>query len=271
VAQNEDVRKPGTREEILEALAPWRARMRRTAWFPEVSEGDGAEKGSRFGGLPWLPEGTEHPTCQICGEPLRLLLQLDVDSLPEAARGALPKGSLVQAFYCEDEDCESEGGWEPFARSHRVRAVDASNPGRLAEPVGEPHPVKSIASWRAEDDAPHPEEFEALGLRSSYDFQARTLQLCCPELSLESAPVSLDALSVEQIAQPKEGDKLGGWPFWIQSSEYPSCQRCKQPMRVFFQIESEQNVPQMWGDVGMMYLSQCEADPEMMTLHWSCA
>lgn len=52
---------------------------------------------------------------------------------------------------------------------------------------------------------------------------------------------------------------MRGWRYWIQGADYPACKRCQKPMTVFFQIDSEENVPEMWGDAGMMYLRQCEA------------
>ncbi|MBD1809388.1 DUF1963 domain-containing protein [Microcoleus sp. FACHB-SPT15] len=67
------------------------------------------------------------------------------------------------------------------------------------------------------------------------------------------------------------GDKLGGWPEWVQYPEYPDCPTCHQPMKPFvFQIDSEDNLPYMWGDVGVGYLIQCSNHKEQLAFLWQC-
>src|SRR5262245_13980542 len=81
----------------LIAEAPKAARDReRTAYLADTEDGAfGA--GSGFGGHPYLPEGVEHPECPNCGDPLMLLVQLDIASLPDGiARGE----GLIQVLYC---------------------------------------------------------------------------------------------------------------------------------------------------------------------------
>ncbi len=261
-----------TPEKILQQLQPWIAQHRRTAWIPKVAETAGPPNGSRYGGQPWLSKGAEHPGCGHCRRPLRLLLQLDLGSLPEGARGALPSSGLFQAFYCEHQDCESEvGGSVPFSELHSVRVVEASAETQPAAPVEEPFPAKAIVGWEAKDDLPSAAEHEDLGLSYDYDFKAKTVKVRCPAVGLDSPPFPLGELEAEQISQAVEGDKLRGWPYWIQGPEYPQCPRCASRMETIFQIESEKNLPYMWGDAGIVQLSQCKQHPEVLALNWSCA
>jgi hypothetical protein len=37
---------------------------------------------------------------------------------------------------------------------------------------------------------------------------------------------------------PREKDKLGGWPYWMQSVSCPACPECTRPMRPLFQLDS---------------------------------
>ena len=54
---------------------------------------------------------------------------------------------------------------------------------------------------------------------------------------------------------PHSGEKLGGWPMWVQSVEYPSCPECGAEMTLLFQIDSERNLPYMFGDVGCGHIT----------------
>lgn len=257
-------------EVIRKALEPWRNKHRRTAWLPEVKNGPGPAAGSRFGGLPWLPSGESHPACWNCEQPLRLLLQLDLGSLPEEARQRLGKG-LLQAFYCENEDCEQEcDGWSAFSESHRLRIIDATQ-GDMAAPAGKPFPPKEISGWRQAEDFPSAAEHEELGLKRDYDWEANTVRLRCPEFGVDAPPIGIYELEAETIANASMGDKLLGWPHWIQGVEYPDCPQCKTRMEYVFQIDSEHHLPLMWGDAGTAHITRCPNHPEVLALGWACS
>jgi uncharacterized protein YwqG len=70
--------------------------------------------------------------------------------------------------------------------------------------------------------------------------------------------------------EPKSGDKLAGWPLWIQGVEYPSCPICQAEMSLVFQIDSEDNVPYMFGDVGCGHITQCREHKEQLAFAWAC-
>ena len=69
---------------------------------------------------------------------------------------------------------------------------------------------------------------------------------------------------------PRTGDKLLVWPNWIQGIEYPECPTCSEPMKLVFQIDSEDNVPHMFGDVGCGHLCQCPNHPRILGFGWAC-
>src|SRR5262249_30916935 len=157
----------------------------------------------------------------------------------------------MQLFYCTRDDCQGSGGWEPFADDlSRVRVVHPKGPTAIAFPPRAPAlPVKQIIGWTRYDDLPMPSEHAELGLRYTYDFDARMLRLECPELDLDLS-YSMDDCPAEQIATSTPGDKLAGWPMWVQNIEYPQCPQCGRRMTHVFQVDSEDNIPFMFGDVG---------------------
>lgn len=252
--------------EIKKAFDAWRDKYRRTAWVPETQDGPNPDSGSWFGGHPLVTEG-KWPVCKECSEPMMLFAQLDLAELPEEAD--LPtKEGLLQVFYCSSDDggCET---WEPFSGTHELRVV---SPG--SAPVTPPAdvaslPQKSILRWRAVEDLPSSSELEMLGVEVNYDFQNETATVRCEEFGI-SLDLSGD-LDVEEILSNAEaGDKLRGWPFWIQGVEYPSCPTCGEAMELLLQLDSEDNLDYMFGDSGCAHVTQCRRHPDQLALGWAC-
>jgi uncharacterized protein YwqG len=74
----------------------------------------------------------------------------------------------------------------------------------------------------------------------------------------------------ETISAAAAGDKLGGWPHWIQGVEYPSCPRCAARMALVFQLDSNDNLDFMFGDAGVAHVTQCPQHPDVVALAWAC-
>jgi uncharacterized protein YwqG len=258
--------------EIARALQPWLDKHRRPAWKPIVEAGDGPPTASKFCGTPWIGPDAPWPECGFCRNPLPLFLQLDLESLPAELGGRFGTG-LLQLFYCPSNDCSAMGGWEPFAddlsRVRVVRPVGPSQPPtRTADEAAfAPH---RIIGWSELGDLPDPEENEELGLFSEYDFKAATIRLRCPELNFDAVS-SLDDCQVEEIADAAGGDKLGGWPAWVQGAEYPHCPRCRRRMVHLFQVDSEDNIPFMFGDMGCGHITQCPEHKDVVAFGWACS
>jgi hypothetical protein len=75
----------------------------------------------------------------------------------------------------------------------------------------------------------------------------------------------------EKAFNPRPGDKLGGWPRWIQFPERPSCALCGAAMDCLFQVDSEDNVPYMFGDMGCGHITQCPTHRDVVTFGWACS
>ena len=256
-----------TIEEILKTLRPWLAKVNRPAWKPVVEKSEGAATASRFGGAPWIGSDAPWPECSECKKAMPLFIQLDLDELPEELGKPFGSG-LLQLFYCTG-DCEC--GWEPFNTVSHVRIVHPApeEPSVQAATGPAPFPTRSIVGWTRFDDRPDPGEFEELGLNSTYDFDAGTIRLQCPEVDLDLV-TGMGDVQVEEIATCKSGDKLGGWPAWVQGVEYPSCPLCQRRMILVFQVDSEDNIPFMFGDAGCGHITQCPEHKEVVAFGWAC-
>jgi uncharacterized protein DUF1963 len=258
---------------VLRALAPWIERHRRPAWRPVLDDGAAPGAVSQFGGAPWLRRGEPAPLCGACGRPIALFLQLDGRETPADSPWTGPV--VLQLFYCRDCECDAEG-WSPFSKAHVVRAVPAADLVPPAPGSGAPLRRRGILRWEAFEDDPHPEEQGRLGLHVDYDFKARRATVRCPELGVRIAELDMDARDAEgtelaeAIGLAACGDKLGGWPAWVQGAEYPSCPRCSQTMRHVFQVESEQGVAYMFGDAGCGHVTRCAAHPDVLAFGWAC-
>jgi uncharacterized protein YwqG len=228
------------------------AAHRRTAYIPTVENGDGSAGGSKFSGVPCLAAGEPWPACGNCGRPLQLFVQLAADELPAEARERIGAGKLLQFFYCTstDPDCESDAeAFLPHARSTLVRIVSG------APAAGEPRalpagmfPPRRITGWTETDDYPSDEELDGL------------------------AGAALDEDDLDALAEefPRLGEKLLGWPHWVQGMEYPACRVCGTEMRMLFQMDSNGALPYMFGDVGVGHVTQCPIHPDELAFGWAC-
>lgn len=256
-----------TTDEILTSLKPWMQKNTRKTWIPIVSDGDGDPTDSKFGGTPFTNASAPWPECSNCKQALQHFFQLNLDKIPDELKGKYGSG-LLQLFYCIKDDCQGMGGWEPFAEDlSRVRIITpngVADPGQKSE-----FPAKLITGWKTEPDLPDPEDHDDLGLVYNYDLKSETVDLECTEFGLHFEKIDDEELA-EKIGTAVAGDKLSGWPLWIQGPEYPSCPECGEHMQLLFQIDSEINVPWMWGDAGCSHITQCPEHKNVVAFAWAC-
>jgi len=199
---------------------------------------------------------------------MQFFLQLPLASLP--ARFTVRGDGMLQLFYCsvDDGSCET---WRPFSGTHLVRLL-TGRAAAAAQPAGlAPFPVRAIAGWHELIDYPHPGEHEALGLVYEYDFPNKRVSVSCADLGVALRDLDLGSGVAQTIATAEQGDKLGGWPAWIQNVEYPVCLECGRPMDLVFQVDSKDNIPHMFGDVGCGHITQCPIHPHVLAFGWACS
>lgn len=271
-----------TPDGVLAALGPWLEGRRRGAWRPVVVAGEPNGSVSKFCGVPWLSTGESVPTCDECGRSLRLFVQLDLGALPDELGGRFGSG-VLQLFYCtgqddeaapgSDNECFQDEAWAAFSDVASLVRVVASDSLQSPDPssgYSSGWPAAAIVGWDRFDDLPDPEDHASAGLEVDYDFRARTAVLRCAEVGL-AAVVDVDDLPVEAIAEAADGDKLGGWPYWVQGAEYPDCPRCGTTMQLVVQIVSDGHVPFMFGDMGVGHVTQCPVHHDSVAFGWACS
>lgn len=254
-------------DEIRQRFHSWREKHARPAWKPITSDGAPSE-GSHFGGAPVLAPGEKWPACRRCGDPMQFFLQLALSHCPPPFAG--PDDRLLQLFYCSRDDgsCET---WAPFSGAHVVRLL--AGPGDVASPPPgvPPFPARAIRGWSELIDYPDTPEQEELGLVYDYDFTRKRVSASCPELDIALPELDFGLGVAEAISVAEEGDKLGGWPMWIQGVEYPKCPQCQRRMQLVLQVDSEDNLPFMFGDAGCGHITQCPDHPEVLAFGWACS
>lgn len=226
----------------------------RNGWDPVVVRDDGAPTASKLGGTPYLTEEHRWPICPNCDRPMHFFLQLNFSELPLPEQERLGDTGLVQLFYCTSSQplCELDcKAYDPFSKSVVARFVRSIDPEDAIAEIGpaNPFPGRRIMGWQVLEDYPNWEERKyEVGVDLSPDEEAY----------------------VEAIGAPRPGDKLGGWPHWIQGVHYPGCSKCRSPMELVFQIDSNDNLPFMFGDSGAGHLTRCPKHPDILAFAWSC-
>lgn len=243
---------PPEAKKPLGDIPPRFAPFKRPAWVPETVEGDGGTTDSKFAGTPWLAESEEWPRCPNCENPIQLFLQLNLAQLPEAVRAEYGQG-LLQLFYCTNAEAQCDVECEaffPFSRSVVVRLVapEGEPDAAPAPEIEDAFPPRLIVGWRETDDYPNWEESASLGI--------------------ELAESESD--DMRERGYPRAGDKLAGWPNWVQGVEYPDCPTCGETMRLVFQIDADDNLPFEFGDIGCSHVTQCPTHKEQLAFGWAC-
>lgn len=293
-------------DEVTARLQAHIETLKRPAWKPlvepiEDSDEPSLRTTSTFCGPPYLAPGEDWPRCE-CGQPLQLFLQLDLTALPGPLVGK-HGGGLLQVFYHhlplekpDGGECYGEPGWEPFDESSKLV--------RVVHPGGEPQndsfdpdanrnnkdefPPLRIVGWTKVEDSP---SYDETGIDVEYGFRGGRKSVACPAIGLQrdiGPGDKVDGASYESwlfeeqfdesgnlagdapLGRPHDGDKLGGWPAWVQGVEYPKCIECGEPMDMLFQIDSEDNVPYMFGDCGTAHVTQCPTHPDVVAMGWAC-
>lgn len=223
---------------------------KKTAFLPITVENKNTFSAmSKIGGFPYLRSSNDWPTCPNCQEHMQLFLQLNLEQLPkEKGKG------LIQLFYCTNSElyCDSElEAFFPFSKGTVCRKIKENGNSFEIEPnISEIFNEKTIIEWESVDDFPHYEEYDELGIEIDDNV--------------------LELIAEREIGIPIQKDKLFGWPYWVQSVEYPNDRISGERMKLLFQFDSEDSLPFMFGDVGIGHLTQSPSNPDELGFGWAC-
>jgi hypothetical protein len=269
-----------TIESIVSSLAAWRGQHLRRAWRPVISsEQYGWQTvGAQFGGVPLLKPDEDWPRCPGCGRGMNLMIQLDLARMPP---GLYPLSEgVLQYFQCAQPGCPAEEeSAAAFNSSQLLRII--ANAGLHTPKVPAdvtPHPTRVVARWVVLWDLPSPEEHERLGLTYTYGFSPGMTKttVAWPDGHVNTTPpieepADGSAGLAESIAQAADGDKLGGWPRWVQSVELPRCPQCDREMQYLMQLDWHDNIPDTFGDLGTGHITFCPLHPEKLAFAYQCS
>lgn len=248
----------------LETIQRKLAAFRLSAFVPQCVDGDLGPAHSKFAGVAWINAGEAWPVCEYCKKPMQLLLQLSLSELPSSVPG-WPAQGFAQVFYCTTEKtyCEQRGedAFSPFGKFLCARVLERGGSPQFTEtPVENPLPARSITGWQSKDDYPAPAELGDVAPDVLSEEEADGLF----DLIIQASDGDEE---VEPTTLP--GDKLGGWPMWLQDPHHPECPECSAPMEYVAQIRSNGNLDFNFGDCGIAHLHRCSKHPQVLGFSWA--
>jgi uncharacterized protein YwqG len=201
---------------------------------------------SQFGGEPYFETGEKWPTSKT-EKPLEFIFQIfnnGTNNLPEEIQ-------LIQFFYDWDEFPWDTGddGW--LVKIYNV--VNKNNVTRIDTPSGAEERKYCKVNFKSIQSLPDWEGIETYSKKAS--------KLSCI-LNEDEPWKNYDKVVVKLIGEQNYQSQLGGYPKWVQGESTPKASN-DQPMKLLFQIDSEDNAELMWGDVGLIYVFYNEGNKQI--------
>lgn len=221
---------------------------------------------SRLGGLPALPP--EMPWPEWNGKPLAFLAQLDLGELHAALPSFLPASGQLYFFYDQEQgawgfDPKDVGAWRvlhlpsPRAAAAPRRAPTGLDPSFVYKPLTvAAHRIDLLPSlerlsldqhnWKEDDDAYfalRDEAFQGFTHHQTLGFPT---------------PVQDDEMELQ--CQLASSGVYVGTPEGYEDSRVPSLKPGAADWRLLLQLDSDDDVGWMWGDVGTLYFWVRESD-----------
>lgn len=192
---------------------------------------------SHFGGHPYFETGEEWPKSKN-GKHLDFIFQ--VFNAPELE---LPSGiALVQFFYDWEEfpwSTENDG-WlvKTYSKVDQEKSTFISKPKDLRKSKF------CKVEFKQQSSLPDWEGIDLYGNNAS--------KLSCV-LNQDEPWDAYRQIATKLVGEQDYQSQLGGYPKWVQGESTPNGID-GNPMKLLFQIDSEDNAGLMWGDVGLIYV-----------------
>lgn len=220
---------------------------------------------SKIGGVPSLPSELSWPIWK--GEPLAFLAQLDLAEIPqEVAPSWLPKDGLLFFFYDKEQstwgfDPADRGSWRVLYSSKSASEVEAE-PAEEVDLVYGSTPIEfkqilSRPSWeRMELDTRELTDREGEALAELHLSVFGDL----PKHQMFGFPAPVQGDGMELECQLVSNGMNCGSPVGYESEEALELSHGAKEWRLLLQLDTDDDLGMMWGDVGMLYFWIRESD-----------
>ncbi len=207
---------------------------------------------SKFGGLPYLPKGFQHPT-DTKNEAMLLLTQINFSETPKLKH--FPDKGILQFFISGSSDVYGTN-FNDLASQEDFRIL------YFPEVVNDESALESDFGYLLKPDLFPLEEPCALtfSFRSApmpavdYQFEFLILQENTPagkdELYVDREDLSRVLSEYEKLFK-SEGHKLGGYPYFTQNDLRQFGKYKEMNYVLLFQMDSDEEAGILWGDVGV--------------------
>ena len=199
---------------------------------------------SHLGGPPFWPEDEPWPVCGQCDRPLTFVgqVRLDGEGAPRVGRAKLL--TFHYCFHCLPCDADE-------ASAYRLRLYDDIDAVRQSQRPRPDADDPDHTRW-----APVPCRITFEPVRSVPRWYDAEPELAGLDLGADPWETYLAAARAVAPA-PNVESRLGGYPDWVQGSDWPSCPECGRRMHLIWQLDSEPEARIMWGDTGRVYVFAC--------------
>lgn len=220
---------------------------------------------SKVGGLPYYPIGAQWPVSKE-GKPLFFLAQLNFSEMPELP--GFPKTGLVQFFILDDDLYGmnfDDGEQQDAFRVLYYPIVSEQDPQQKSP--GLPEEFEFLPH--------HPDE--SYPLLFSYEIEVVPItdyqfwNYFPQDFFQQFGDRSWDIMEEYGKSVRAQGHKIGGFSFFTQDDP----RRHDDPMVLLFQLDSDEGMDLMWGDMGVGHFFIRPSDLEALNFSrvlydWDC-
>lgn len=221
---------------------------------------------SKVGGIPYLPKGAAYPLTPD-GEPLHFLAQINFEEVPKL--DPFPAKGILQ-FYIYDDDL------------YGMDFDDGENPDTFRV-IYYPEVVKDAGALqtdinmeRSYDELPHhPDESYPLAFSLGEEIVPVTdyqfWKVMGTSFFQQFGEQEWEVLETYNKAVHAQGHKIGGYAYFMQDDP----RKPEDPMLLLFQLDSDEGMDLMWGDMGVGHFFIRENDLKNLNFSkvlydWDC-
>lgn len=214
---------------------------------------ENSQLNSHFGGHPYFEKGEDWPTSSS-GKHMDFIFQIFNKpgiNLPDSI-------ALIQFYY----DWE-ESAWDTCDNGWKLKIYKNLNYDKqifIEKPIDLRRAKYCEITFKEVQTLPDWEGIDK--------FSAEASNLSCV-LNEDKPWYSYDKAVSKLVGEQNYQSQLGGYPNWVQGESTPIDDN-GDPLKLLFQIDSEDNAGLMWGDVGLIYVfydEECEIKEFVLQCH----